>query len=143
MRRCALLPSVWAKPQSPDAETTFASRSHDPLSPTPLPKSLQSSPMLASACDARPRHLAQAPALPTFCPCPVTCIYPQMGEARKALAGGPQQQLDSILVGNFGAVNLRLEHQAFRIQEKLSFAAADLLAAIVAPLFATGPARFG
>src|SRR5215210_8982596 len=66
-----------------------------------------------------------------------------MREAWKALAGGPQQQLDSILVGNFGAVNLGLEHQAFRIHEQLSFAAADLLAAIVAPLFATGPTRLG
>ena len=100
--------------------------------------------MLASVCDARLRHLETKLLLyPLPAPALVTCIYPQMGEARKALVGGPQQQLDSILVGNFGAVNLGLEHQAFRIHEQLSFAAADLLAAIVAPLFATGPARFG
>jgi hypothetical protein len=40
-------------------------------------------------------------------------------------------------------VNLGLEHQAFRIHEQLSFAAADLLSTIVAPLFATGPACLG
>ena len=80
---------------------------------------------------------------PLFAPALVTHVYPQMREARKALAGGLQQQLDPVLVGYLGAVYLGFEHQGFRIHEQVSLAAADLLAAIVAPLFATGPARLG
>jgi hypothetical protein len=100
--------------------------------------------MLASVCDAQPRHVAQAPALPTPCPCPdKTGVHPQVREAWKALACGLQQQLDAVLVGHLSAVNLGFEYQALRIHEQVSLSAANLLAAIVAPLFATDPARLG
>ena len=89
--------------------------------------------------DTQPEHLLY----PLFAPALVTRVHPQMREARKAFAGGLQQQLDPVLVGNLSAVNLDLEYQAFRIHEQVSLAAADLLAAIAAPLFATGSARLG
>src|SRR5215211_121942 len=49
---------------------TSANRSPNPPWPTPLPRSLLPSQCSVSACDARPRHSARAPALPTLCPCP-------------------------------------------------------------------------
>ena len=48
---------------------------------------------------------------PLFAPALVTCVYPQVREARKAFTGGLQQQLDPVLVRYLGAVNLYPEYQ--------------------------------
>ena len=56
---------------------------------------------------------------------------------------GFQQQLDTVLIGNLGAVNLSLEHQPFRIHQEMALSAAYLLPAIVAPSFAAYSGRFG
>ena len=66
-----------------------------------------------------------------------------MRETRKALAGALQQQLDPVLVGNFGAVDLGLEHESLSIHEQVSLSAADLLTAVVASCFAAYPACLG
>jgi hypothetical protein len=63
-------------------------------------------------------------------------------ETGKALAGGLQKHLDPVLVGELGAVNLYSEDQAFSIHEKVSLAAADLLASVVPSLFAAYSGRF-
>src|SRR5215217_663718 len=52
--------------------------------PTPLPRSLLPSQCSVSACDARPRRSARAPALPTPCPDPGS-RHPPTGE--KGVAG--------------------------------------------------------
>jgi hypothetical protein len=83
------------------------------------------------------------PLYPLSVPALVTGVHPQMREARKVLVGDLQQQLDPVLVGNLGAVNLGLEDQTFHIYQQVSLSASDLLAAIVSPVFATGPARLG
>ena len=66
-----------------------------------------------------------------------------MREVWKALASGLQKQLDAVLVGDLGTVDFGFEYQAFRIHKQVPLASADLLAAIVAFLFATNPARLG
>ncbi len=60
-----------------------------------------------------------------------------------AFASGLQKQLDPVLVGHLGTVDLGFENQPFRIYEQVSLAPANLLAAVVTPCFATDPARLG
>ncbi|HVF00890.1 MAG TPA: hypothetical protein VNA27_06055 [Rubrobacteraceae bacterium] len=67
-----------------------------------------------------------------------------MRKARKALAGGLQQQLDAILLGDLGAVNLGLKHQAFRIFEQVPLAPTNLLPAqFLGSRFAAFPGSLG
>src|SRR5215211_606023 len=80
---------------------------------------------------------------PLLAPALVACVHPQMREARKAHASGLQKQLDAILVGYLSAVDPCFEHETLRIYQQVSLAAANLLSAIVTPLFATDPARLG
>src|SRR5215207_601015 len=67
-RRCALLPSVWARPQSLDTGAISASQSASPPWTIPLPTSLRFSPASVSEYDARPLHSGLTPFLPTPCP---------------------------------------------------------------------------
>ena len=73
---------------------------------------------------------------PLLAPALVTRVYPQPRETRKELAGSLQQQLDPVLVGHLSAVDLDFENQAFRIDEQVPLAPANLLAAVVTARFA-------
>src|SRR5829696_5405461 len=54
-----------------------------------------------------------------------------------------QHQLDPVLVGHLGAVDLGFEDQSFCIHQQMTLPAANLLPALVAPRFATYPGRLG
>ena len=56
---------------------------------------------------------------PLLAPTLVTSVYPQMRKAWKALTGGFQQQPESVLVGDLGAMDLNLEHQSLRIHQQV------------------------
>jgi hypothetical protein len=80
---------------------------------------------------------------PLLAPALVTGVHPQVREAWKVLASRLQKQLNPVLVRYFGAVYLGFEDQALRIYEQVSLSAANLLAAIVSPVFATHSGGFG
>ena len=80
-------------------------------------------------------NLLDAQAEHIFCPllalALVAGIHPQVRKAPKAISYTLQQQLDPVLIGDLGAVDLSLQYQAVRIYQKVTLTAADLLAAIV------------
>ena len=75
-RTFAPRPTGVAGVRSLGAASTSATQSFAPPWPIPLPRSARSSRLRALGCDARPRRLGLAPALPTLCPCPGTRHLP-------------------------------------------------------------------
>jgi hypothetical protein len=86
---------------------------------------------------------AQAQSLlrPLLAPTPVAGLHPQVGEPREAIPRTLQEQPDAVLVGDLGAVNLRLENQPLCVHQQVALSALHLLAAVVAPLLPTYPRR--
>src|SRR5215218_7505004 len=88
-------------------------------------------------------HDLHAQAEHFFCPllasALVTRIHPQVREVLKVISYTLQQQLDPILIGNLGAVDLGFKHQAFCVYQQVTLPAANLLPTIVSPRFSTHP----
>jgi hypothetical protein len=78
---------------------------------------------------------------PFLAPTLVTRIHPQVREVRKAISYTLQQQLDPVLIGDLGAVDLDLENQAFRVHQELALPAANLLPTIVSTRLTTYAGR--
>src|SRR5215213_6910210 len=85
--------------------------------------------------DAQAEHLFD----PVLAPALVPCIHPQVRKTRKAISYTLQQQLDPVLVGDLGAVNLGLQDQSLRIHEQVSLPTANLLTTVVSPRFSAHP----
>src|SRR5215207_2125586 len=70
---------------------------------------------------------------------PVAGVYPQMFEAGEVHICSLQERLDPVPVHHLGAVNLRLEHESFRIHQQMALTTFDLLATVVTSVFPAYP----
>jgi hypothetical protein len=68
---------------------------------------------------------------------PVAAIQPRMLEARVRSVGASEERLDTLVVHDLRAVDLRLEHQALRVHEQVALLSLHLLAAALSLLFST------
>jgi hypothetical protein len=89
--------------------------------------------------DAQAEHLF----CPLFAPALVTGVHPHVRKARKAISHTVYKQLDPVLIGDLGAVDLGLQDQPFRLHEQVSLPAANLLPTVVASRFATYSGSLG
>jgi hypothetical protein len=130
-------PTSSATPRSLRGATVCANPRPRPLWPIPWPTS--SAPLWERAFSGAPRDPRSSPgsSVPSPRPCPPHGSPPPTKDAAdgKLLVRPPQQRLDPFVIHHLRAHDLRLEDEAFGVNQDVALTALDLLAAIVTSLF--------